>query len=356
MLATIPSMQKTEHGVQPVQFDAEPIERSSLEGLRWDDLKLFLHVADTASFRGAARVARVSINTVRSKVARLEDKLQVLLFRRQQGGVQMTPAGVRLRQVALAMRGAAVADGVTPSGYLRRPDELRIGASEGLGSGWLTPRLLELQSQFPELTMAMLCENDLEVDRSDDLDIGIVWQPPRNADLIVAKLATLHFMPFASRDYVREFGVPSTPEEMLNHRFIEQVAPGIKSGLLDQLVGTERPPGFLPIRTNSSLAVFWAVAQGVGIAFMPTYAAALVRSLVPIDLPFQIKFDIFYYYHPEARAAPPIVAGIEWLRASFDPQSFPWFRSAFVHPNDFRQRAHDNVIQLFEPLVNHDIG
>ncbi|MBA3896332.1 MAG: substrate-binding domain-containing protein, partial [Sphingomonadaceae bacterium] len=206
----------------------------------------------------------------------------------------------------------------------------------------------------PELTMSMICENDLEVDRSDDLDIGIVWQPPRNPDLMVAKLATLHFMPFASRAYVKEYGVPSSAEEMLEHRFIEQIAPGIKSGLLDQLVGTERPPGFLPIRTNSSLAIFWAVANGAGIAFMPAYAAALVKKLVPIDLPFQIKFDIFYYYYPEARTAPAIVAGIEWLRGAFDPGTFPWFRPEFVHPNDFFERGSGNVIQLFESMVGED--
>ena len=169
----------------------------------------------------------------------------------------------------------------------------------------------------------MLCSNDLELDRSQDLDIGVVWQRPRNPDLISARLATLHFMPAASVDYVNRYGVAASAEELLDHRFIEQAAPGVKSSLLDHLVGSERPPGFLPIRTNSSLANFWAVANGAGIAYMPTYAKTLVPRLVPIDLPFRVKFDIVYYYHPEGRASPVVMAGIDWRKACFDPAVHP---------------------------------
>jgi DNA-binding transcriptional LysR family regulator len=340
-----------EQGVHTVQPPPQPFPRERLAGLRWDDLALFLHVAETRSLRAAAVRARVSINTVRKRIRRLEDQLHESVLKRGPRGVTLTPAGQHLREVAISMRGAAVADGIDSSAYLRCADELRIGTSEGIGSAWLTPRLLQLQDRFPELTMSMLCNNDLELDRSQDLDIGIVWQHPRNPDLITARLATLHFMPFASVEYVNQWGVPGSAEELLNHRFIEQAAPGVKSSLLDQLVGTDRPPGFLPIRTNSSLAIFWAVANGAGIAYMPTYATTLVRRLVPIDLPFRVKFDLFYYYHPEGRASPVVMAGIEWLKSCFDPIAYPWFRSEFIHPNEFGERYRGNVVPLFETLV-----
>jgi DNA-binding transcriptional LysR family regulator len=343
--------QEWQQGVHPVQAPPLPFLRERLAGLRWDDLALFLHIAETRSLRAAALRARVSINTVRKRITRLEDQLRETLLKRGPRGVELTPAGQRLREVAISMRGAAVADGIDSSAYLRRPNELRIGTSEGLGSGWLTPRLLQLQDRFPDLTMSMLCSNDLELDRSQDLDIGIVWQRPRNPDLIAARLATLHFMPFASVDYVNRYGVPHSPEDLLDHRFIEQASPGVKSTLLDQLVGSERPPGFLPIRTNSSLAIFWAVANGAGIAYMPTYATQLVPRLVPIDLPFRVKFDIFYYFHPEGRASPVVMAGIDWLKGCFDPTVHPWFRQEFVHPNDFGGRAEANVVPLFQTLV-----
>ena len=262
----------------------------------------------------------------------------------------LTPAGFALRRVANHMRGVAVTDGLDEAAYLRSPNELKIGTTEGLGSGWLTPRLLSLQSQFPATTISLMCDNDVMTDNSDDVDIGLAWRVPRNPDLIVSRLATLHYMAFASREYIEEHGMPKQPGDLLKHRFIEQVAPGVKSELLDQLVGTERPPGFLPLRTNSSLAIFWAVSNGVGISFMPTYAAALVPKLVAIDLPFQLKFDVYYYFHPEARNCEIVSACRAWLKDAFDPVKHPWFRKDFVHPREFRLRNHENVFPLFQSL------
>ena len=351
MRASTNAIQNVEQGVQTVQSIPGLSQSDPFFGLSWDDLRIFAYLAEAGSFRGAATQLKLSVNTVRTKVARIEDRTGQALLLRGFDGVKLTPAGSRLRDIALSMRGAAVADGIEASSFRKQADELRIGTSEGLGSGWLTPRLLDLQQHFPDLTMTMICDNDLLRDNDENVDIGVVWKVPRNPNLIVAKLATLHFMPFASRDYVQKFGVPRDADDLLNHRFIEQVSPGVRSELLEQLVGTERPAGFLPIRTNSSLAVFWAVANGAGIAFMPTYAKALVSKLVPIDLPFRLKFDVFYYYHPEARNCPIVRAGIEWLKDCFDPAANPWFRPEFVHPTDFFPSNNEVVVPLFSSMT-----
>jgi DNA-binding transcriptional LysR family regulator len=345
-------IQNTEQSVQSVQSTDTTAALPD-----WDDLQVFLNVGDAGSFTAAATKARLAVNTLRARIGRLEANYGELLFKRTPRGLIITDAGQRLRQKALSIRGLTNDRGSdNSSSTLLSPSELRIGTSEALGSGWLTPRLLELHQECPTLTISLICDNDLEADRSAEFDIAIVWSIPKNKDLIVSKLATLHFMPFASRGYVDAYGVPQSIEDLRNHRFIEQVAPGVKSSLLDQLVGTDRPPGFLPIRTNSSLALFWAVANDAGIAFMPTYALGVTRKLVPIDLPFQLKFDVFYYYHPEARGSAHINAAVGWLKRLFDPQIYPWFRSEFVHPRDFPRQANgENVVRLFEPLVGSEL-
>jgi DNA-binding transcriptional LysR family regulator len=323
----------------------------ALNNLNWDDLRIFITVADKTSIRAAAREHRIAVNTARARMERLERMVGETLFVRGRKGVRLTREGVALRSVAGRLRGAAVSGGVENSAYCAKPDELVIGTTEGLGSFWLTPRLLDLQRRFPSTTISMLCDNDVASDRSDEVDVGIAWKYPKNPDLIVSKLATLHYMAFASREYIRQHGVPEQPSDLLQHRFIEQSAPGVKSELLDLLVGTERPPGFLPLKTNASLAIFWAVSNGVGIAFMPTYAAALVPRLVPIDLPFQIKFDVWYYYHPEGRNCSLVAECKAWLKEIFSPDTNPWFRSDFVHPRDFRLNEPGNVVPLFQGLA-----
>lgn len=343
-------IQNSDTSVQSVQF---PPETEILSKVRWDDLKLFSDAVEAGSFRGTAALRGVTVNTVRARIARLETDVSNRLLLRSVKGIVPTSAGIELRKIALSMRGGA--QGILQGKerpVLVCPGELRIGASEALGSGWLTPHLLELQNRCPGLTISMLCENDLEYDRSAELDIGIAWNSPGDRELIVSRLATVHFMPFASEAYLEEFGIPDSIDDLVNHRFIEQIGPGIKSGLLDQLIGTGRPNGFMPIRTNSSLALFWAVASGAGIAFMPTYAMGVTRKLVPVDLPFQLKFDLFYYYHPEARKSEPVQTAIAWLKELFDPVIYPWFKSEFVHPRKFTESLEaSNMFQLFEPFV-----
>lgn len=327
----------------------------SLSDANWDDIRIFLNVASERSLRAAAHRSGVSVNTIRARIDRLETAAGEPLIVRAFDGVRLTPAGAQLHKAALGMRGAAQIDGGGYSEFLKKPDELRIGASDGLGSGWLTPRLLELQEQYPALTMSMLCDNDVVADHSQDLDIEITWSLRRDPTLIAAPLATLHFMPFASRDYARAHGLPKTWDELLRyHRVIEQVSPGTQTELLDQFVGTERPPGLVPIRTNSSLAVFWAVANGAGIAFLPTYAAVLIDKLVPIDLPMKLQFELFYYFHAAARPCGVVRAGVDWLKRCFDPVRYPWFRSEFVHPREFFPKSDEggSVVPLFQTLVS----
>lgn len=348
-------IKKIEHPVH--DLNARPIEGLPA-GLRWDDVKAFLAVTEVGSLRSAAAALNIAPNTVRARIARLEEALSTLLLERSPDGVRPTAAGMRVRTLAERMRGATVdVFSQEPQYELRRPGELRIGASEAIGSGWLTPRLLELQGKMPELTVTLLCDYDVHTERSDEIDVGLLFKPPANPELMVSKLATLHFLPFASRDYIAQFGMPTSLDDLLNHRFIEQEAPGVRSDLLNHLVGSARPPGFLPIRTNSSLALFWAVASGAGIAFMPTYVMGVTRKLVPIPLPAQFKFELFYYYHPAARTSAPVMAAIAWLRTLFDPDIYPWFRSEFVPPSAFGGaiRPSGNVVRLFEPLIGDDI-
>lgn len=352
MPTQFPLKQKTEQGVQSVQ---SILEAGAIPpGLNWDDLRLFLLVSEVGSLRTAAARERVAVNTVRARLARLEEGVGERLLSRTPQGIALTEAGLHLRKLALAMQTAAVPADDVAAGAGAGPRELTVVASEALGSGWLAPRLFDLQREDPALTMTMICDNDLAADHSSRCDIQVGWQIPSNPDLIVSRLCSIHFMPFASRDYLARRGIPQTPHDLLRHSFIEQASPGVKSHLLDQLVGNERPPGFMPLRTNSSFALFWAVASSNGIAFMPTYSAVLADMLVPIDLPFQLKFDLFYSYKLEARSSRIVMSGIDWLKRCFDSELHPWFRAEFVHPRDFAPDAakHAPLFKSFEPATS----
>lgn len=347
-------------GADAIQTSAQGVQHrdtdrvAALKGLRWDDLKVLLAVAEAESLRAAARHAGCSVNTVRARIERLEEIGGATLLHRSRGGISLTEAGVRLVETAREMRGTMAAR--TASGadaVLIQRGELRIGCSEGIGSLWLTPRLLDLQAQNPELTIHMQSDYNYVRDRSGEVDLGVTFAEPKDLDLVSGKLGYIHVMLFSSEAYLREHGVPRTLDEMRSHKFIEQVAPGINSSIRDFFVGQDLPAGFIPIRTNSSIAVFWATVNGAGIAALPTYGRAISRKLIPVNLPVQLRFPMWYFFHSSARKSKPVVDAVAWLKAAFDPVRYPWFGEEFVHPDDFVLRnGNSKVVSLFASLVD----
>ncbi|WP_454882877.1 LysR family transcriptional regulator [Sphingomonas oryzagri] len=299
---------------------------------RWDDVRVAQSLSDAGSFRQAADLLGITVNTVRARLDRLEAAVGLRLFRRSPKGVTATAACLDLLTVARRIRDGLDTLDIEAAPPLVSPGELRIGASEAIGVLWLAPRLGRLQDRLESRSVHLSCSYDLQRDRSFEVDVEVAFKRSDNPDRICARLATVHFMLFASRSYIARHGAPRTLAEITRHRFIEQVAPGVNSHIIDFLVGTGHEESFKPLRMNSGMALLTATERGEGIALMPTYVVALDRDLVPIELPVQLRFDIFLSYAGDVKGTKPIVETVRWLREIFDPADQPWFGEQFVHP------------------------
>lgn len=320
----------------------------------WDDVKAFQAVASAGSIRGGAATMDIALNTVRYRIKRLEEQIGAQLFRRLKSGVELTEAGVQMKQRAIAMGEAAAAQGGAPQDILVKPRQLTIACSEAVGSLWLTPQLGTLRKSLPGLTLGLHCDFDLTRDFGQIADIGIGFTIPSNEDLIVSRLGTLHFVCYASREYIRKNGMPTSLEDIRNHDFIEQDAPGVKSSMLDYMIGRGDNERFIGLRTNSSSALYFSVADGAGIAAMPTYFSHIAPKLQAIDLNSRLRFDMYYFFHRDARNSPSVRIAIDWLKAAFDPVKYPYFADDFVHPDDCRPAIDEaGVVQLFPKSADY---
>lgn len=345
------AIKNSEHPVHPVRTRRRA---AAVDALHWDDLRFFLDVATRGSLRAAATAQHVSVNTVRARVHKLEAAYGAPLLRRSRKGSSITDAGEEVLRIARNMQSASHAPkGDVTGNVLVAPGEIRIACSEGLGLLWLTPRLPALSEELDDLTVNLGLDYNLARDRTPEADITLTFTRPGDPEMIITRLATLHFMMFASDAYLRAHGVPSNLDEIRRHRLVEQQTPGVHSWMLDHVVGSERDEELVPIRTNSSLAQLWAVANGAGIAPMPTYIRAITKQVVPIDPPLQLRFDLFCTYHASGRGSPAIDTTIAWLRRCFDPEAYPWFRGELVHPNDFPRRDKaGRVVSLFDNMID----
>jgi DNA-binding transcriptional LysR family regulator len=319
----------------------------------WESVRVFLEVVRRGSFRSASDGLGMSVNFIRGRVAKLEDHYKVPLLTRHVDGVRLTAEGHHILAAAKHMEEAAF--GLSRASNQTMPaiaGEVKLAVTEGLGTFWVAPRLIEFQRTYPGLLVDLKCEM-----RSADVlrleaDASIQLERPQSADLKVMKIGRLHSMPFVSPEYVEIYGMPKGQDDIRkNHRIVLQVADQTRTReLYDQHGHGQDQVGFVAMRTNVSSAHVWAVAKGAGIGWLPTYVPAVGGGLIPLDIGIQFQFDIWLTYHPDAKRIPRVKRMIEWTIEAFDSRSYPWFRDEFVHPRDLPKEYRG------QPLVNMFAG
>jgi DNA-binding transcriptional LysR family regulator len=324
-----------EHASEPAKDATRDASRDA--ALDWESIRIFLEVVRCGSFRSASERLGMSVNFIRGRVAKLEDHYKVPLLTRHVDGVRLTAEGQHILAAAKQMEEAAF--GLSRASSQTMPaiaGEVKLAVTEGLGTFWVAPRLIEFQRSYPGLLVDLKCEM-----RSADVlrleaDASIQLERPQSADLKVVKLGRLHSMPFVSPDYVEIYGMPKSVDDIRkNHRIVLQMADQTRTRqLYDQFCPGQDQVGFVAMRTNVSSAHAWAVAKGAGIGWLPTYVPAVGGSMIALDIGVQFQFDIWLTYHQDARRIPRVKRMIEWTVDAFDGRLYPWFRDEFVHPRD----------------------
>ncbi|MGB9365958.1 MAG: LysR family transcriptional regulator [Xanthobacteraceae bacterium] len=323
----------------------------------WEAIHTFLEVARRGSFRSASDHLGLSLNSLRRQISELERQLGVTLFTRHVDGVRMTPEGEEILEAARKME-------VASFGVIRARDssvpalagEVRLAVTEGIGTFWLIPRLVEFQRTYPGLLVHLTCAmRSVDVLRLE-ADVAVQLTKPTNPDLKVVKLGRLHIMPFAGQSYIDTFGSPKTLEEMRKHRLVLQFADQTTTPeLYEKLFPGVPLQGFVSMCTNVSSGLLWAIAKGAGIGWLPTYVHAIAARIVPVDAVINFPFDIWLTYHPDAVRIRRVRRTIDWLIDAFDPKRFPWFRDEFIHPNDLPKEYQGTpLVNMFEGFFGPD--
>ncbi len=187
--------------------------------MNWDDVRIFLAVARTGQFLGAARRLELNHATVSRRIAAFEEALKTQLFRRLTTGSELTPAGERFLEIAERMEAEMITARAEIAG---EGDEVagtvRIGAPNGFGVAFLAKRLGELTSLHPGLKIQLVpVPRTFSLSRRE-ADIAITTERPREGRLIAAKLVDYSLGLFASRTYADQHGLPKTRSDLSVHR------------------------------------------------------------------------------------------------------------------------------------------
>lgn len=325
--------------VQNSQRPAAKMQQPSgpdMDRVSWDDLRLFVVAARQESFRKAATVLKTSSSTLVRRIERLEEQLGVRLFDRLPEGISLTGEGQRALHAAQEMERASQSLRGHLDQDLTTRGVVRAAITEGLGTYWVLPFLGDFCRANPFTVVDVRATMDYTDVLRMKADLAVQLTRPTAPDLICVKLGRIHSYPFASRQYLRVYGTPKTKADLLEHKFVDQVSPMLDEGIVPMLLGVKSVEGIVSFRTNSSTAHYGAVAMGLGIGALPTYALALNADVVPLDLNMKYQLDIWLTYNADVKELPRVMHFVEWLRSIFDCKRYPWFSDEFIHPEEFR--------------------
>jgi DNA-binding transcriptional LysR family regulator len=326
-------------GERPVLVGEHVLNPRARQFPDWESAHLFLELVRCKSFRSAADHVGLSVNALRKRITAFEKSLGVTLVTRHVDGVRLTAEGEKILAAANKMEEAAReliqardATDRTVAG------KVRFGVTEGLGTLWVAPNLVEFQRANPKLLLDVHCAmRSVDVLRME-VDIAVQLIRPTSPDLRVVKLGRMHLVGFASQSYIDIYGMPKKLADLQNHRIVIQADEDAQwQGIYNRIFPGVNPEGLVSLRTNVSSAHYWSIVNGAGIGALPTYVYNMGAPIVPIvfeDVDLRVELDIWMTYHVDAARIPRVRRLADLLIASFAPRRFPWFRDEYIAPQD----------------------
>lgn len=272
--------------------------------MNWDDVRIFLALAECGSLSAAARRLAIDHTTVARRVSALEAAIGVRLMDRLPRAVVLTEAGAAFAERAQGMRAAAFAMQRAARGMddaMAGP--VRVSAPPLFARRVVAPHLGELRRRHPGIVLDLIGDVAFaDLDRSE-ADLAVRLSRPEGLGLVARRIGGFGFALSAAPVWAAR-----DPSEW---RFVAHDRSALERPQdlwLDGFLGG-RPVVF---RSNDDAILAAAAQAGVGVALLPAYLALPGLVDLPADRPLPRR-EVWLAVHDDVRRAPRVRAVIEFL-------------------------------------------
>ncbi|MFB4410658.1 LysR family transcriptional regulator [Pantoea sp. ANP04] len=184
-------------------------------------MQIFIRVAEAGSFVRAAETLSLPSSTVTSTIKNLEKYLQVRLLNRTTRRVSLTPEGLQYLAQCREILALIEHTEASLANSNRRPrGRLRVDMPGGIAHFIVLPNLKDFYRLYPDIYL-MIGVSDRQVDLvQEGVDCVIRTGELTDSTLVARPLGRFRWLTCASPDYLREYGIPETPEALSQHRAI----------------------------------------------------------------------------------------------------------------------------------------
>ena len=177
-------------------------------------------VTETGNFARAAEALGLTPSGVSRAVARLEARVGVRLFDRTPRSVTLTAEGRRFHAQVMPLLSAIEEAATEAAGAAAAVSgKLRVNVDPWFARTVLAPNLPRFLGAYPLLSIDLIVSNHRE-EMMTGVDVAVRFGPPEGASLIARKLLETRVLTYAAPAYLKRYGVPDTPHDLLRHETI----------------------------------------------------------------------------------------------------------------------------------------
>lgn len=289
----------------------------------YNDLYVFMIVAQEGSFTRAAEKLGVAQSGVSRTVRDLEARLGVQLLTRTTRRLSLTQAGLQLQH--MLQEGFHQLNGGlgmlahwrhTPAGTVR------INASQHAIDEVLLPKLADFGQRYPDVKLELTSENRFVDIIGEQFDAGVRLGDEADEGMVAVRIAPdMEMAVVGTPEHYRRYGFPQTPQDLAAHPCI---AYQFANGGLYHWEFTYEGRAFKhpPVGQwvfNDSYMEAAAAKAGLGLAYVPIgmVAEALENGrLIRVLKPFSHIFPGWYLYYPHRNVSPALRRVIDVLKVA----------------------------------------
>ena len=297
---------------------------------RYGEMLVFVRAVEDGSFSAAARNLALTPSAVSKLIARIEDRLGILLFRRAHRQVALTPEGESFYQAALAaIEAVEAADSSVFLGGAGH-DTLRIRSMPIFATDVLAPLVPAFCALHPSLQVEIQLRIDPGNVLDDGMDVAIQVGHLQDSSLVARRFSSTRWVICAAPAYIAAHGAPAHPGELARHICLNFIA---NIGASSWTVRGEDAPS-RPLRvdarvlTNQASMLMALARTGLGIVRLAEFQVAddLHRgSLIELFPEHQSHEEdpIYAVYQSRRHLSTRVRAFLDFLDGAFsDPP--PW--------------------------------
>ena len=192
-----------------------------MQDLSFDDMFLFVRVADMGSLSAVARERNVPVSQVSRALSRIEKTCAARLIHRSTHGLALTAEGSTF--LDYCRRIVATLDqleGEFANKAREASGSVRVACSTVIAQYLLVPSFEGLYRRHPRVCMDLKVEDRMVDMAHDGIDIAIRTGTPATDTVVARQLGTLGRGLYATAYYLEAAGTPRHPDDPHQHRLI----------------------------------------------------------------------------------------------------------------------------------------